>query len=64
MSKELLALNGGSKSINKNFDWPIFDENEINAVEEVLRSGNWGSPNCQDKVAAFERAYAEFCGTK
>lgn len=64
MSKEHLAHYGGSKSIEKNFEWPVFDENEIKAVEEVLRSGKWGSPNCQDKVAEFEREFAAFCGTR
>ncbi len=25
---------------------------------------NGGSPNCQDKVGEFEKAFAEFCGTR
>ncbi|ODS81838.1 MAG: aminotransferase DegT [Cytophagaceae bacterium SCN 52-12] len=64
MSKEHLAFYGGRKSVEKNFGWPVFDDNEIKAVEEVLRSGKWGSPNCQDKVAEFEQAFAGYCGTK
>lgn len=64
MSKELLARNGGPKSVERNFEWPVFDEQEIKAVEEVMRSGKWGSPNCQDKVGEFEQAFARYCGTK
>ncbi len=64
MSKEHLAFYGGRKSVEKNFGWPFFDDNEIKAVEEVLRSGKWGSPNCQDKVAEFEQAFADYCGTR
>ena len=64
MSKENLAHNGGPKSVEKEFGWPLFDENEIKAVEDVLRSGKWGSPNCQDKVGEFEKEFAAYCGTK
>lgn len=64
MSKEKLAHNGGPKSVEKTFDWPLFDESEITAVEGVLRSGKWGSPNCQDKVGEFEKEFAAYCGTK
>ena len=64
MTKENLAFFGGTKSVNKTFEWPLFDDSEIKAVEEVLRSGKWGSPNCQDKVGEFEKEFAEYCGTK
>jgi dTDP-4-amino-4,6-dideoxygalactose transaminase len=59
-----LALNGGPKTIDKNFDWPLFDESEVNAVAEVVRSGKWGNPDCSDLVKAFEDEFASFCGTK
>jgi hypothetical protein len=44
MKKEDLALYGGPKTIDKNFPWPIFDENEVNAVAEIVKSGIWANP--------------------
>ena len=63
MKKEL-AINGGSKTINKDFAWPIFDETEINAVADVVRSGKWGNPDCGDMVKEFEDEFAAYCGAK
>jgi dTDP-4-amino-4,6-dideoxygalactose transaminase len=63
MNKEL-AINGGTKTIDKNFGWPIFDETEINAVADVVRSGKWGNPDCGDLVQEFENEFAAFCGSK
>jgi dTDP-4-amino-4,6-dideoxygalactose transaminase len=62
--KQDLAINGGSKTIDKNFNWPVFDETEINAVADVVRSGKWGNPDCGDIVKSFEDEFAAFCGTK
>ena len=62
--KKNLAINGGPKTIDKNFPWPIFDETEINAVADVVRSGKWGNPDCGDLVKDFEDEFAAFCGTK
>ncbi len=62
--KQDLAINGGSRTINKDFNWPVFDETEINAVADVVRSGKWGNPDCGDIVKAFEDEFAAFCGTK
>jgi len=59
-----LAINGGPKTINKNFDWPIFDENEIKAISEITKSGNWGNPDCAGIVEDFEKEFAAYCGTK
>jgi dTDP-4-amino-4,6-dideoxygalactose transaminase len=59
-----LAINGGSRTIDKNFAWPVFDETEINAVADVVRSGKWGNPDCGDIVKSFEDEFAAFCGTK
>ena len=36
--KQILAINGGVKTIEKNFEWPLFDETEVNAVTEVVRA--------------------------
>jgi dTDP-4-amino-4,6-dideoxygalactose transaminase len=62
--KKDLAINGGSKTIEKDFPWPLFDETEINAVADVVRSGKWGNPDCGDMVKEFEDEFAAFCGVK
>lgn len=62
--KQDLAINGGPKTIDKNFAWPLFDETEINAVADVVRSGKWGNPDCGDIVREFEDEFAAFCGAK
>jgi len=63
MQKEL-AINGGPRTINKEFPWPVYDESDINAAAEVVRSGRWGNPDCADLVKGFEDEFAAFCGTK
>lgn len=62
--KETLAINGGPKTIDKSFDWPVFDETDVQAVTEITKSGAWGNPDCAGEVEAFEREFAEFCGAK
>ncbi len=62
--KEDLAVNGGPKTLNKDFNWPIFDDEDINAVAEITRSGAWGNPDCAGLVEQFEKEYATFCGSK
>ena len=62
--KHNLAINGGPKTISNNFILPVFDETEINAVTDVVRSGKWGNPDCGDLVKSFEDEFAAFCGTK
>ena len=64
MKEEKLAINGGPKTVNRSFPWPIFDEAEVNAVADIIRSGEWGNPNCDGLVATFEKEFAEFCGAK
>ena len=64
MKKEDLALFGGPKTIDKKFGWPIFDELEVKAVAEVVKSGAWGNPNCDGQILEFEQKFASFCGTK
>ena len=59
-----LAINGGEKTIDKNFDWPVFDESDVLAVTEIAKSGQWGNPECGGVVEAFEKEFAEFCGAK
>ncbi|MCK5103738.1 MAG: DegT/DnrJ/EryC1/StrS family aminotransferase, partial [Cyclobacteriaceae bacterium] len=62
--KEQLAINGGPKTLNKEFNWPIFNDEDVNAVTEITRSGAWGNPDCAGLVEQFEKEYAEYCGSK
>ena len=62
-SKEL-AFNGGIKTVSKEFPWPIFDETEVNAVAEVVRSGAWANPNCDGLIEKFEKDFAAYCGSR
>ena len=64
MKKEDLAINGGPKTIDKVFPWPIYDQTEVDAVAEIVKSGVWANPNCDGKVAEFEKQFALYCGTK
>jgi dTDP-4-amino-4,6-dideoxygalactose transaminase len=55
-----LALFGGQPIRNKPFHgWPVADENEISALEQVVRSGKWGAIQGA-RVREFEKAYAEY----
>jgi len=60
--KHDLAINGGPKTITRSFPWPIFNNTELEAVSEVVRSGQWGNPDCGDLVKTFEEEFAAFCG--
>ena len=62
--KRDLAINGGPKTISRNFDWPVFDDTDINVVADVVRSGKWGNPDCTDLVRDFELEFAAYCGVK
>ncbi len=62
-----LAINGGTPAATDWVPtrWPIFDDTEKEGLIEVLESGSWCSMgHSEGKVAQFERAYAEFTGTK
>jgi len=59
-----LALHGGPKTVQSTFPWPIFDEGEVEAVAQVVRSGQWGNPDCTGLVEAFEREFADYCGAR
>ena len=59
-----LALMGGTpiRPADKPWPaWPQFDESDRNALLETFDSGNWWYG---DRVAQFEREYAEFQGAK
>jgi len=59
-----LAIKGGSPLRTKPWPtWPVFDEREISAVGEVVRSGKWGHcMNPEAKTVAFEREFSAFHG--
>jgi len=61
---EQLAIRGGEKTVKATFPWPIYDETEVEAVANVVRSGQWGNPDCADLVARFEEEFAAYCGSK
>lgn len=58
-----LAINGGPKTVERDFAWPVYDESDINGVAEIVRSGKWGNPDCGGEVAAFEKEFAAYCGS-
>ena len=59
-----LAINGGPKTVERDFAWPVYDETDVNLVAEIVRSGKWGNPDCGGEVALFEQEFAAFCGSK
>ncbi|WP_080055517.1 DegT/DnrJ/EryC1/StrS family aminotransferase [Spirosoma aerolatum] len=59
-----LAIHNGEKSITTTFPWPIYDEQDVQAVADIVRSGQWGNPDCAGAVAEFEQQFAAYCGTK
>ncbi len=58
----MLALLGGDSVRPDPYPaWPVFDETEVNAVADVVRTGEWGRLGSH-RVIAFERAFADFQG--
>lgn len=62
--KNQLAINGGAKTLKKNFSWPLFDESDVSAVTDVAKSGQWANPDCKGYVEQFEKAFAAYCGSR
>jgi dTDP-4-amino-4,6-dideoxygalactose transaminase len=62
--KQILAIDGGPKTIDRTYPWPVFDETDLDSVAGVMRSGNWGNPNCNDLVKALEDEFAAYCGSR
>ncbi len=62
--KEKLAIAGGQKAVKNTLaGWPQFDDNAINSVVEVLRSGKvnyWTGPRGME----FEKKYAQWQGSR
>ncbi len=59
-----LAINGGEKTVKTAFNWPVFDQTDIDTVTNVVASGKWGNPDCTDLVEKFEKEFAAYCGSK
>ncbi len=61
-----LAIRGGTPVRPKGYPaWPVWDETEVQAVTEVVRSGNWGGfPEPGPKAAEFETAFAAYQGAR
>ncbi len=61
MSK--LAIDGGEPIRKKPFPkWPVWDENEVNALKNVLESSVWGVGG--SKVPEFEQKFASYVGVE
>ncbi len=58
-----LAIDGGEPIRKKPFPkWPVWDENEVNALKNVLESGVWGVGG--SKVPEFEQKFASYVGVE
>ncbi len=59
-----LALLGGPKTRTEPYPaWPVWDERDIQAVTEVIRSGRWGGyPYPGPKTAELAKKFAELQG--
>lgn len=57
---EKLALDGGTPVRTKGFpSWPVWGDDEINNLVEVVKSGQWGSLKGK-KTPEFERRFADY----
>jgi len=53
-----LAIHGGTPVRTTPFPkWPVWNQDEIDAVTDVIESGKWGSLH-GDKTSSFEKTYA------
>jgi dTDP-4-amino-4,6-dideoxygalactose transaminase len=61
-----LAIRGGAPVRTTPYPaWPIWDQREIDAVTDVIRSGRWGGhPEPGPRAAAFAAAFAAYQGAK
>jgi dTDP-4-amino-4,6-dideoxygalactose transaminase len=61
-----LALRGGAPVRSTPFSpWPIYDEREAGALQDVLTSGNWGGyPFPNDRARQFAQRFADFHNAK
>lgn len=61
-----LAIRGGTPTRPQGFPaWPVWDQAEVRAVDEVVRSGSWGGfPEPGPRAAEFEATFAEYQGAR
>jgi len=61
-----LAIKGGAPVRPQGFPaWPVWDERDVEAVADVVRSGNWGGfPEPGPKAVEFEAKFAVYQGAK
>lgn len=61
-----LAIRGGPAVRPDGYPaWPVHDERDVEAVAEVVRSGNWGGfPEPGPKAAEFEARFASYQGAE
>jgi dTDP-4-amino-4,6-dideoxygalactose transaminase len=60
---DLAALGGTPIRTEPYPDWPVYDERDIQAVTDVIKSGRWGGyPYPGPKTAEFARRFAEMQG--
>jgi len=59
-----LAILGGSKTRTENYpEWPVWDQRDIDAVTEVIKSGRWGGfPYPGPKTAELAGKFAKMQG--
>ena len=59
-----LAIRGGKALRTEPYpEWPVFDERDIQAVTDVIRSGRWGGyPYPGPRTQAFLRKFEEMQG--
>ena len=59
-----LAILGGPKTRTESYpEWPVWDQRDIDAVTEVIKSGRWGGfPYPGPKTAELARKFAEMQG--
>src|SRR5437773_7612225 len=62
---ELAIAGGGPVRTTPYPDWPHGDDEDVAAVEEVIRGGRWGGfPEPGPNAAAFEEAFAAYQGAR
>ncbi|MCY3957839.1 MAG: DegT/DnrJ/EryC1/StrS family aminotransferase [Chloroflexi bacterium] len=60
-----LALQGGTPIRTEPYNsWPEFDEAEVEAVVDALRTGSWATGEGQRSLTSFERSFAAYQGAE
>ncbi len=61
-----LAIRGGAAVRPQGFPpWPVWDDRDVDAVADVVRSGNWGGfPEPGPNAAEFEARFAAYQGAE